>query len=285
MYATVRIETVNSSGGIGSGTGFFFQIDTSDGKVSQLIITNRHVVRDGITGSLYLHRAADTEVFSPNGQTCRITIPNESSLSSNVKFEMLWTPHPDESIDICALNFTPFIQKLRHDGTPIYWQAIDKSFVYSQEQLESLMAVEDVLMVGYPIGLADPINNFPLMRMGITASHPAIDYRGRPEGLVDMACFPGSSGSPIFLYNQTMYYDKMNGTSRAGPRDAFLGILYAGPTMDATGQITVQDIPTSAKQSIVSITPMMIHLGYYLKAREIVTIAEHMRMRILSVED
>ena len=91
----------------------------------------------------------------------------------------------------------------------MFFQSLDDSFIYSNTQLESLMAVEDVIMVGYPIGLADDIHNLPLIRSGITASHPAIDFRCKPEGVVDMACFPGSSGSPVFLYNQTTFYDKV----------------------------------------------------------------------------
>lgn len=54
-------------------------------------------------------------------------------------------------------------------------------------------------MVGYPIGLADARNNYPIFRKGYTAAHPAVDFNEDGIGLVDMACFPGSSGSPIYI--------------------------------------------------------------------------------------
>ena len=42
--------------------------------------------------------------------------------------------------------------------------------------LEELSALEELVMVGYPIGLWDKNNNFPIFRKGYTASHPAIDF-------------------------------------------------------------------------------------------------------------
>lgn len=57
-------------------------------------------------------------------------------------------------------------------------------------------------MLGYPIGLADARNNYPIFRKGYTAAHPAVDFNEDGIGLVDMACFPGSSGSPIYILNE-----------------------------------------------------------------------------------
>jgi len=57
-------------------------------------------------------------------------------------------------------------------------------------------------MIGYPNGLWDHVNNLPLIRRGITASHPGVDYQiegqnGPGVTVIDMACFPDSSGSPV----------------------------------------------------------------------------------------
>lgn len=53
-------------------------------------------------------------------------------------------------------------------------------------------------MVSYPIGLIDNINNFPIFRRGITASHPGLSFKVKPEFLIDASCWPGSSGSSVF---------------------------------------------------------------------------------------
>lgn len=120
-------------------------------------------------------------------------------------------------------------------------------------------------MVGYPIGLEDEINNFPIFRKGYTATHPAIDFKGNKIGLVDMACFPGSSGSPIFILNENSYTDK-KGTLHVGTSRIFLlGILYSGPFLPESEKIEIEP-----KKTILSImTKQMIHLGYYIKSSEL----------------
>src|SRR3954471_785314 len=82
-------------------------------------------------------------------------------------------------------------------------RSIDPSIIPSDAQLQELSAVEEILMIGYPNGLWDAVNNYPLIRRGVTASHPAVDFdvNGVPTTVIDAACFPGSSGSPVVLHN------------------------------------------------------------------------------------
>ncbi len=134
-------------------------------------------------------------------------------------------------------------------------------------KLKELSAIEDVIMVGYPTGLWDQNNNFPLFRKGITSSHPAIDFNNKSIGVVDMACFPGSSGSPIFILNENGYTDKNGNTYLGVKRLIFLGILSSGPTINTKGELIVENIPT--QQKISAFTSIMINLGYYIKATEI----------------
>ena len=47
----------------------------------------------------------------------------------------------------------------------------------------------------------------------------------------------------------------------------FLGILYAGPTVNLNGEIIVVDVPT--QQKAFSQMKTMINLGYYIKAHEL----------------
>lgn len=51
--------------------------------------------------------------------------------------------------------------------------------------------------------------------------------------LVDTACFPGSSGSPIYILNENGYFDK-NGTRYiGGSRIVLIGILFSEPQYNA----------------------------------------------------
>jgi hypothetical protein len=51
-----------------------------------------------------------------------------------------------------------------------------------------------------------------------------------------------------------------------------LGVLYAGPQMNAEGTIVAKPIPVTFVP--VSETKLMIHLGYVIKAEEIVVVAK-----------
>lgn len=130
-------------------------------------------------------------------------------------------------------------------------------------------------MIGYPIGLWDEINNFPIFRKGFTASHPAINFNGQKIGLVDMACFPGSSGSPIYIFNENGYQDKTGNMYLGSSRLLLIGYLYAGPVYSVNGTLSVQTIPT--QQNVVPITPIMTNLGYYIKSNEIRSFIQRIR--------
>lgn len=152
-------------------------------------------------------------------------------------------------------------------GKRVYYVATDETSIYSEEKLKSLSSLETVVMVGYPNGLWDTLHNYPLFRTGVTAAHPAYDFNNKNIGLVDMACFPGSSGSPIYIMNENGYSDKRGNTYLGKQRLIFLGILYAGPITIINGEIVVVDIPT--KQQAFSQIKTMINLGYYVKAHEL----------------
>ena len=137
--------------------------------------------------------------------------------------------------------------------------------------------MEDVVMVGYPNGLWDDFNNLPLFRRGITAAHPAIDFGGRALGVIDAACFPGSSGSPVLLFNRGLWQDKRGTTHGGNMRVKLLGVLAQGPQLLAEGQIVVRELPVA--HQLNSVTPMMINLGYYIKAREITALVQHIMAR------
>lgn len=79
-------------------------------------------------------------------------------------------------------------------------------------------------MIGYPNGIWDSVNNMPIIRKGITATHPRLNYNGRKKFMIDAACFHGSSGSPVLLFNTGTYATK-DGNTTIGTRIMLLGIL------------------------------------------------------------
>lgn len=264
LFTTVRIEITKHSGERGAGTGFFFNYSLDSNKTLPLIITNRHVVEGAVKGRFQLHESQSLEDKKyPSGNYFTIELDS---------FEEMWIGHPDSTVDLCVMPFQPLRIAASQLGKEIYNIALDESLVFNDEQLLELTAVEEILMVGYPIGIWDSTNNLPLLRRGSTATHPALKFCGKSVFMIDAACFPGSSGSPVLLANLGPYSDN-DGSLVLGSRFALLGVLHAGPHMNAEGQIIPKPIPTHFVP--VSETKIMIHLGYVIRASEILCAAKH----------
>ncbi len=248
LYNTVRLEAPNGS----SGTGFFFNFNI-DNNIYPVLITNKHVVNynQNETMKFLLHLKNGDEALDENFE---------------VTFTTQWNFHSTQDICFCFVN--PLFEEVKKlTGKYVYYTATNESLIYSEEGLKSLSCLESVVMVGYPSGLWDEIHNYPLFRTGFTSAHPAYDFNKKNIGVVDMACFPGSSGSPIYILNENGYSDKQGNTYLGAKRLIFLGILFAGPTTNIDGEIVVMDIPT--KQQAFSRAKTMINLGYYIKAHEL----------------
>ena len=122
-------------------------------------------------------------------------------------------------------------------------------------------------MIGYPNGLWDKVNNMPIIRKGITATKYSLDYNGKKEFVIDAACFPGSSGSPVILFNKGGYTDKKGNLKWGSGRLLLLGILYAGPQLRVDGTIRVITTPDSQSIGVQSNIPN--NLGYIIKSKAI----------------
>ncbi len=251
-FCTARIECELTDHNTSVGTGFFFDFNISDISVP-VIVTNRHVVRGSIRGRFQLtHSNSDGDASI--GKFSDIVLDD---------FDQRWIPHPDAGVDLCVMPLAPLFRKARETGLDYFYRLTDESLIPEPSVWNDLTAIEDVLMVGYPAGLWDSVNNMPVFRRGITATHPRLDYLGRKEFLIDAACFQGSSGSPVFLYNSGSYPMRDGGIA-LGSRMLLLGILFAGPQQSIQGEIKVVPIPTATKP--VSVSHIPINLGFVIKA-------------------
>ena len=133
--------------------------------------------------------------------------------------------------------------------------------------MKSLGGIEDITMIGYPNGIWDVRNNMPIVRRGITATNPKHDYNGLPLFVIDCACFPGSSGSPVLIFNQGGYMDAQGNMNLGGSRVLLLGVLFAGPQHVAEGEIATIDVPL--QQLSISLSKIPNNLGFVVKARKL----------------
>ena len=156
-----------------------------------------------------------------------------------------------------------------------FFVSLDAKLLPTDDDLRELTALEEVLMIGYPNGIWDSTNNMPIVRRGVTATHPNLNYEGRLEFMIDAACFPGSSGSPVFLFNTGSWIDRRGNTIMGALRIKLLGILYAGPQHTAEGEVRIVTVPT--QQKVVSISTVPNNLGLIIKASRLREIDELLR--------
>lgn len=255
-YITTRIETYDSNNNLYTGTGFFFQIPIKNNDFVPVIITNKHVVNDMVR--CVIHFNISNEENEPiDGSFYTVTINT---------FKNYWISHPDNNIDLVAIPIMPCIQEAIKKHTKLFYISFRDNDIATDDYLKQLDATEHIAMIGYPNGLWDSINNLPIIRQGSTATHPGKKYNGKDEFVIDAACFPGSSGSPIVLYNQGSYSDKKGGVYLSS-RLKLLGILWGGPQYSATGDIVVVPVPIANKP--ISISNIPNNLGFVIRAEKI----------------
>lgn len=248
--STLRVES-DTPAGTSVGTAFWFCFIIEDGKeIFPLLVTNKHVINGASEVRLRLNI---TNSANPEKKFYNLTIPDG---------ENAFIMHPDENVDICVLPIGQWLSEMDKSGIR------PEIFFFSDRQMlgnNYITPVEDVYMTGYPNGLWDSVNNRPVTRKGITASSPMENWKGKSEFLIDMACFGGSSGSPVYIMNQGSY--ATNGGLAMGERLIFLGLLYAGPVTNVSGNIEIIDVPTATTQVVRSTITM--NLGLVIKAEKL----------------
>lgn len=256
IHSTVRIVCENYKGKASSGTGFIFYFCEADGQSVPCVVTNKHVVAGGSRGIFNLTLKGDD-------QKPKLGEHEEVILEDLQRYCIA---HPDPNIDLVAIPIGPILNSAEEAGKDYFYVPLGKAAIGNDELLDSLPSMEEIVMIGYPNGIWDAKHNLPIIRRGITATHPKLPLNGRPEFLIDAACFPGSSGSPVFLANIGSYVSS-SGAFCAGTRISLLGVLYAGPQHTAEGEVIVVDVPTDTKTISVGTIPN--NLGLVIHAREL----------------
>lgn len=260
---TVRLQCTGP-GGTAIGTGllfaYLFEDPSSPGQQIQVpvIVTNKHVV----AGATELQ--VQFSIF-PDGKTIVADGTADGERSWDLRVDNLHAgvlSHPDAGTDLCVIPCAPWFAQipsgwqLRHQFISDHWRLSAAERLYTRP-------IENVIMLGYPNGLWDDAHNRPVSRSGLTGSHPLLAWRGKREFVVDIACFPGSSGSPIFLLEDGMYRSSANAYS-PGTRVKFLGILWGGPMINLEGRIESRVVPTGTGD--VPVMSATMNLGYAIQA-------------------
>ena len=204
VYATVPVE--NPQGETGTGFLVYRSIAENQGRV--FLITNKHVIHKDPTQRINVPNIKchfNTKETDGTPGTVAGDIPLSNSDGSK-----RFREHPDPDTDVFALDVTDVMNL--NSKIEKKWARYDLFAEQLKRDELDITAGEEVVTIGYPLGLRQGATNFPLLRQGIIATRigdPILDKAKNPDGtfrdrrrrafLIDGACIPGSSGSPVVL--------------------------------------------------------------------------------------
>jgi len=268
VNSTVRIETVLSSGGISTGTGFYMHFLQETDWAVPVIITNKHVVKDAQIGRIHVSLAEKSNHLKLVKHR-RFEIQN---------FEKLCVMHPEPDVDLAAFPIAPLIREAESVGEKLFYAPISPEIIPLENERLEFSSMEEIVMVGYPNGIWDSVNNLPVIRKGITATHAGVKWNGKSEFLTDIASFPGSSGSPVLILNIGSYMDNLGNVYMGKNRVKLLGVHYAGAMHTAKGEIQLVTAPSS--NIPIPLTQIPNNIGVAVSSEKILDIQEIIRKKV-----
>lgn len=238
LYNTVRLEIGRSV-----GTGFIVRPPKSElgrdfSTERWFLVTNRHVVADPIetpasesdTHVSKKSRSSRSRTFKAKTGCLRFQIHTShesscvvSSASGGASFFWLET-----GLDIAILNLNGIFDSISKSRdifpTELMYSFIDYTDGKPYNVRDAPSPADGVVMVGYPEGLWDSDHNYPIVRSGTIATSPKLFYKGEQRFLIDIALYPGSSGSPIFEAKSVTSRE----TGNPSVQHFFLGMVNGG---------------------------------------------------------
>jgi hypothetical protein len=246
-----------------TGTGFFFNL-MLDNDTVLAIITNKHVVENRETTVFKFNRSVNA---APKyGDTVIVNIKNSSKL---------WVLHPTE--DLALMPILPFVSSMIDRSKAPFIKAYTEDLIPTLQEEKEMDALIDVVMIGYPKGFSDSINNVPVFRKGITATPFFLNYNNTPKFLVDIPIFSGSSGSPVLYYSTG---DLGGGMVKVAPHLKMLGIATDSRNYEAIGYGMVD----KSNLKIKTVTSLPLNIAYAIKSRLVLDFKATLRKIFASKE-
>lgn len=199
-YAVVKLYVEKNNGESGTGTAFFYKFQRQN-EEKTMLITNKHVLKDVNQITFFLHSSAK--------------VPNliRSLVLSGNDLNRIIVGHPS-NYDICAIDIDSYL------NNDVYHCLLKKDLI-SSDLINTESIMENIFVVGYPIGIEDNLNKLPIFTTGTTATSISLDYNGTPMIVINAFALPGSSGSPVFIKKEenirligiinsgSVYYDNL----------------------------------------------------------------------------
>jgi V8-like Glu-specific endopeptidase len=204
LYATVPIDNPQGQ----SGTGFLVFRETVPNQGRVFVLTNKHVIcSDSVMRSSVPHIICHFNTKESDGSAgivsgeIPLTYPDGSKR---------FREHPDADTDVLAVKVTDVIQL--NPKIEKRWATYSDFALEAKRTELDITAGEDIVTIGYPLGLRQGDSNLPLIRQGLICTKIGTLLKDRVQDsqgnirnrtlrafLIDGATVPGSSGSPVVL--------------------------------------------------------------------------------------
>ncbi len=264
LFSTLRIELLNDENKPQAiGTGFLLKVDFPENPEESLLllVSNRHIFEASQRFNITFHRRNVASNLPQLGQT----LTYQATSRKGVPFL-----HPNPKVDLACINISSAFSQL---GSQIYYKFLDKR-VFANFTEPELDVGQRVIFIGYPENRYDQRHNLPILRSGVTASHPRLNYNGEEQFLIDAQVFPGSSGSPVFLNMKEAQYNRGQIIIGSGLPYLFVGVVSA--------TMIRNNIVSSVPASLLGVSQEVIGLGLVFKATALNSLINLVLQKILN---
>lgn len=257
IHTTMRVQTQDKDGRPSVATAFVYH-EPADGENEfyAFLISNKHVLLSDASSLKVSGLCKDDQGNPIYGCTTEIDLRCPSCGEFHI------FGHPDPDVDVAAIGIG---RQLNEQN--IFYRAIGPSnLLNAQGDDKGLMKglFESIMFIGYPAGLYDTHNVLPIARFGRLATMLDFDYLGKPQFLIDASVFPGSSGSPVFVFRK--FQRKHEKGFTFGEEPYFLGVLAAVHQKKDYGNIIPVNFAVEMSREI--------NLGLVFKQETVVTVIQ-----------
>jgi len=252
VYSTVSISNLSTGK---SGTGFLVARKISKDSKIIFLISNKHVLLPK-----KVERESADDLKAEAIVIVNKVINNEIS-SEKIKVELRDSSgkdyckgHPNEEIDVAAINFTKYITENHQLRLGLKVEFIpEEKFATKRVLKEQYVSIGDrIIVLGYPLNLVEGGHCIPIARGGIISSEPGLNFKGLPMILIDSKMIRGSSGSPVFLtFKPYRFVSKYTISTTEITESTLLGIVSG---MVPDWRIIIEKTITFRKPTYIEIT-------------------------------